>query len=101
MKITPEMSNYHSIMDRLIQEPDSHKVIRLPESGIDYFIEACRYLLMAEDDSFASEEELLEAVKRMQQACGDDFSEEKMAEFLDKGLEGDHFDLQKMFADSK
>lgn len=90
-----------AIMELVELDPDHNCLLELDNVDFEYYVQVCKALLEGEGASFKDEGELRETLLRMMRCAGDNFSEEWIGRFLDKGLDGQKFDFQKMFGNEE
>lgn len=97
IRISKEQARLPEIRELTELAESQNPIFELEETTIDYYMQACKFLLKDSEATFQSEAQMREALLKMMRATGDGFSEEWIGHFLDKGLEGNHFNLRKMF----
>ncbi|MBR1854704.1 MAG: AAA family ATPase [Lachnospiraceae bacterium] len=98
MVVVPKKLAKAAEIKQLVElDPDHNYMIELDKTDFEYYVRVCRDLLADEGANFADETEMREALLRMMRCTGESFSEEWIGQYLDKGLDGQYFDLHKMF----
>ena len=99
VRVPAALASHPRIRHLLQLYPEAYLMIRPDKIGIDYYMSFCGKLLAEGRAKFKDEQQMRLAIQKMMQIEGDALTEELVGAYLDQGLEGRHFDLEKMFAD--
>ncbi len=109
IKVCPALLRFVKISERQAKEPEIQKLVKLhpehylmmelPEAGPDHYVEVCKQLLEDKKASFMDESQMRKALLKMKRHAGKDFSEEWIAAYLDRGIQGETLDVERMFRD--
>ncbi len=97
--VSERVSNAPEIRELICLDPEHNSMIRPGGADFEYYVRICKSLLEGGQASFNDEKELRYAIMQMMRHSGRAFSEEWLGAYLDRGTDGEHFDLNKMFED--